>query len=290
MHGLSSAESVLTDPNFLSNLGKLLATRDAEAEASNEEIRKAIADVRASNKVMRVSLNETVLKPLGIEPTSALEVSSGTPDGDDAADVESRSVEQLYTDVMADLERLKALGGRVYGGVSEVVLYGDFLEENLSLLGLSAEQQQVLKRLNQFAQSVMAATNAMRSQESVTEEARVALGLYAAKMQDLIGACNDAKKVAGDLKEESASLRSKVSVDFVKDAEALADNVLAMASKWGEVPELEADAFEMTQQPEASPAMEEPAMAEPAEEELPLKEPAVKEPAVEKLPVEEPAA
>ncbi len=69
IQGLTSAENVLTNPDFLSKLSGL---RDAEAnkaaEARSAEITSTIGDIRAQNAEI-AKLNQSVLTRWGLEPT-----------------------------------------------------------------------------------------------------------------------------------------------------------------------------------------------------------------------------
>ncbi|MCL4204521.1 MAG: hypothetical protein KJ000_18705 [Pirellulaceae bacterium] len=272
IQGLTSAENVLTNPDFLSKLSGLRdAEADKEAEARDADIRTAIEDIHARNVDIRKHLNEKVLERWNLKPTEVEPLVSSLQSPEEL----NPSTSETAPDLIAEIEKIARDINEQGATLKEkhvipALDYARFLEQAaVGNLLLSDQQRAWLKTLIDYAQEVGNAFNAQPS---------------AAAHSDPVEAMNSLASLVGDLKKGHQAISQK-SADYRrngkklgelargdKDLESVAENAVNEAAEvdkwldlWKPPQSIPVDAFKDVKLAEAAGAEATPVEATPVE-------------------------
>lgn len=249
MFGMSTAENVLTNPDFLN---ATLGRRDAEADETHKNISETVDRIRAINADLRTSLSVTVLDKLDVKPSS-LGLPGDTPAVDKPDPPQERSVAALYRRFTQNTRDLIDLGKKIKSTAPEAVGEGAYLQSKRAELRLTDQQDKSLTALTQFAQAVSETMQAAPSQRTQFERPDIALGQFQAKLHDLSEDCKKVEELAGHLLKDGIALRKYVNVPFVQKGIDDAKQISEKAAQWGAPPAVSKTLFASAGDPAASP-------------------------------------
>jgi hypothetical protein len=245
MHGLTAAESVLTNPDFLS---KVLSggLRDAEAvreaEQRNVRIDAALGEIRAMNDKI-AEKNQSLLDAWGLKATEIESLTTGTlADGPGTDAPAGSEAFDAFTQQMADLGELAA---EIKYSASRVLTYGQFVLSKRDELQLTAPQEETLNSLNQFAQRIVASLDVPVDQVELEHEAAEAARQTVKEFQWLVARCAEAKTQSAALMQRAQQLLDEgIDETVVREARDFAADVVKTIATWGQPPSVAESLFE----------------------------------------------
>ncbi len=251
MHGLTAAENVLTNPDFLSKVlsgGLRDAEAVAKAEAKNAEIQAAILDIRTRNQTI-ANLNAPVLMAWDLEPTKLTPLVAEVPEGDSLDAPTELSVPELYDSYMELGKTIAKLPGSIRASASKASVYGQAVESRGASWGLNEEQLESVKQFNDFVRRVLASLPegqpAEAGEDLANQPREELITEYALTLMRLFKDCNQVIEVSAKRKKVAEELNTIVVLPVVKRSMANLKQISDKAASWGDIPTIEKNTFDI---------------------------------------------
>ncbi len=267
IHGLTAAENVLTNEGFQRTM---TGFRDAEAikrsEANFKMIDKALEDMTARNGTIRKSLQDPIpelsdkslLEAWDLTPTKVTSLTLEATDDGPHVD-RSRKFDELK-EKMAELETIAI---KLNESASKVVSYSEFVGGKHDELGLTAEEEEFLDQLNTFAKNVDGDLEIEEENDvPVLHRAPTdALQELILEYKNLENLRKSHRKIAEELPTLGQPFLDDTNDEVVEIAKygiEAGEQAVAFDDEWKDLPELEKEMFEKTEDPGNAPSVPEP--------------------------------
>jgi hypothetical protein len=257
IQGLTSAENVLTNPDFLGKLSGLREAKpDEKAAARSKEITATISDIRAQHAEI-AKLNQSVLAKWGLEPTKpkALVQSSQTPGAFDPNAAEKPA--ELIDKIATTSSKIGPLVERSKVQAGQTLQLAELLDRRKDSLTLDGGQKELLADLIDYTRTVAREFNSGPA-ATVDGDLVGSIKSFARLFENLDKGYREFSQIAVDLRSNATKLaehpfRDDDAAVFAVNAIAAADRIDEGLKRCGPPPSIPTGAFDNVRLADAAP-------------------------------------
>jgi hypothetical protein len=257
IQGLTSAENVFTNPDFL---GKLPGLRDGKADekaaARSQEITATISDIRATNEDI-AKLNQSVLAKWGLAPTKLAPLAKPPQNAGTMDPNAKESPAELIQKIDVTLGKIPPLVARMQDQIGQALQLAELLDRRKDNLTVDGGQKELLAKLIDYSRTAAREFN-LGPAATVDGDPVDAIKSFARLFENLDKGYEEFTQISADLRSNAKKLdehpfRDDAAAEFAANTIPAADRIDEGLKRCGPPPSIPTGAFENVGLADAAP-------------------------------------